>query len=245
MFDHVTIRVSEHGASERFYDAVLTELGIEKTSAGEHFAEWGNFSLAGATGESPATSGLHIGFAAKSRADADAFWRAGIDAGHRSDGEPGPRPVYGDDYYGAFLLDPDGNSAEGALHDNVVRAAGVDHLWIRVADVARAKSFYELVAPHVGFRLTADRPDLARFSAAGGGSFSVVADGAEPTANLHMAFPAGSNGAVDEFHRALTAAGHPDNGAPGERPVYHDGYYGAFILDPDGNNVELVNHNRG
>ena len=59
-----------------------------------------------------------------------------------------------------------------------------------------------------------------------------------------MAFPVGENVAVDQFHRALTAAGYRDNGPPGERPVYHEGYYGAFVLDPDGNNVELVNHNR-
>jgi hypothetical protein len=49
---------------------------------------------------------------------------------------------------------------------------------------------------------------------------------------------------VDAFHRAATNAGYRDNGPPGERTVYHAGYYGAFILDPDGNNVEVVNHNR-
>jgi hypothetical protein len=50
---------------------------------------------------------------------------------------------------------------------------------------------------------------------------------------------------VKEFHRALVSAGYRDNGAPGERAIYHSGYYGAFVLDPDGNNIELVNHNRG
>ena len=50
---------------------------------------------------------------------------------------------------------------------------------------------------------------------------------------------------VDAFHREAVEAGYRDNGAPGERPVYHPGHYGAFVLDPDGNNVELVNHNRG
>ena len=50
---------------------------------------------------------------------------------------------------------------------------------------------------------------------------------------------------MDAFHRAATEAGYRGNGAPGERPVYHPGYYAAFVLDPDGNNVELVNHNRG
>ena len=59
-----------------------------------------------------------------------------------------------------------------------------------------------------------------------------------------MAFPADSNAAVQGFHRALTGAGFRDNGGPGERAVYHPGYYAAFVLDPDGNNVELVNHNR-
>ena len=62
---------------------------------------------------------------------------------------------------------------------------------------------------------------------------------------MHLAFPAPTNAAVDAFHAAALAAGYRDNGAPGERPVYHAGYYGAFVLDPDGNNVEVVNHNRG
>jgi catechol 2,3-dioxygenase-like lactoylglutathione lyase family enzyme len=65
-----------------------------------------------------------------------------------------------------------------------------------------------------------------------------------PTENLHVAFPATENAAVDAFHRAAIEAGHRDNGAPGERPRYHPGYYGAYVLDPDGNNIELVNHNR-
>ena len=65
-----------------------------------------------------------------------------------------------------------------------------------------------------------------------------------PTEQLHMAFPASENTTVDDFHRALTEAGYADNGAPGERLVYHVGYYGAFVLDPDGNNIEVVNHNR-
>jgi catechol 2,3-dioxygenase-like lactoylglutathione lyase family enzyme len=59
-----------------------------------------------------------------------------------------------------------------------------------------------------------------------------------------MAFPSATDAAVDAFHAAALAAGYRDNGPPGERPVYHAGYYGAFVLDPDGNNVEVVNHNR-
>ncbi len=65
-----------------------------------------------------------------------------------------------------------------------------------------------------------------------------------PTENVHVAFPASDHATVDEFTRAATAAGFRDNGGPGERAQYHPGYYGAFVLDPDGNNIEAVNHNR-
>jgi catechol 2,3-dioxygenase-like lactoylglutathione lyase family enzyme len=107
--------------------------------------------------------------------------------------------------------------------------------------VAAAKRFYEAVAPFGGFRVVDETPDKVRFAGAGG-SFSVVAG--EPSENVHLAFPADDNATVDAFHGALTQAGHRDNGAPGERPVYHPGYYGAFVLDPDGNNIEVVCHNR-
>jgi catechol 2,3-dioxygenase-like lactoylglutathione lyase family enzyme len=110
-----------------------------------------------------------------------------------------------------------------------------------VADVGAARRFYEQVAPHAGFELRQHSGQRARF-ARGDASFSLVAGA--PTKHLHMAFPAGDNARVDRFHADLTAAGHRDNGAPGERPIYHPGYYGAFVLDPDGNNVELVDHNR-
>jgi catechol 2,3-dioxygenase-like lactoylglutathione lyase family enzyme len=243
VFDHVTIRATDRDVSERFYDTLLPGLGVAKTYADDEFAEWGDFSLTAASADIPTTRRLHIGFVAPSRADVDAFWRTGTEAGYRDDGAPGPRPQYRDDYYGAFLLDPDGNSIEAVHHGDLPRAGGIDHLWIRVADVGAARTFYDLVAQHAGFRPADHRPDHAHFAAAGGGSFSLVPG--QPTEQLHMAFPVDEDAAVDAFHRAATEAGYPDHGAPGERPVYHAGYYGAFVLDPDGNNVELVNHNRG
>jgi catechol 2,3-dioxygenase-like lactoylglutathione lyase family enzyme len=171
----------------------------------------------------------------------DAFWQAGIDAGYRDDGAPGPRPQYSEDYYGSFLLDPDGNSAE-AVHHGAMRDDGwIDHLWLRVADVAASKRFYETIAPHAGLRLGSDAVDRAQFTGVAG-SFSVVAGA--PTEHFHMAFPAAGNATVDAFYRAAREAGYRDNGEPGERPVYHPGYYGAFVLDPDGNNIEVVSHNR-
>src|SRR5581483_1860303 len=97
-------------ASERFFDTVLAVLGIERTHGGDAFTEWNDFSLAAAGPERPVTRGLHVSFVAPSRAHVDEFWRVGTEAGYRSDGEPGERPQYSLDYYGAFLLDPDGNS---------------------------------------------------------------------------------------------------------------------------------------
>jgi catechol 2,3-dioxygenase-like lactoylglutathione lyase family enzyme len=240
VFDHITIRASDPEASERFYATVLRTLAIEQTYSGEHGAEWDDFSLGPASAEKPVTRRLHIAFVAPSRAHVDEFWCVGTEAGYRDDGAPGPRPRYRHDYYGSFLLDPDGNSAE-AVHHGAMRGGGIDHLWIRVADVTAAKRFYETIAPYAGLRLHDDTPDRVRFVGEEA-SFSLVAG--MPTEHVHMAFPAGENAAVDAFHRAATESGYRDNGAPGERPIYHAGYYGAFVLDPDGNNIEVVNHNR-
>jgi catechol 2,3-dioxygenase-like lactoylglutathione lyase family enzyme len=248
VFDHVTIRVSDRAASEPLYRAVLAALGVEPTYDGADFAEWDDFSLAPATAERPPTTRLHLAFVAPSRAHVDAFWRAGVEAGLRDDGPPGPRPQYRDDYYGGFLLDPDGNSVEAVHHGALRRGGNLDHLWLRVRDVDASTRFYDLVARFGAFaparRLAAQGPDLPRrgFYAGTSGSFSVV-EGA-PAANVQLAFPADDDATVAAFHGAAVAAGFRDEGAPGERPEYHPGYYAAFVLDPDGNNVEVVNHNR-
>jgi catechol 2,3-dioxygenase-like lactoylglutathione lyase family enzyme len=163
------------------------------------------------------------------------------DAGYRSDGEPGPRPEYSKSYYGAFIIDPDGNSIE-AVHHNSSRAGEIDHLWLRTCDVAAAKRFYELVAPVVGITLRHDSPDRVQFSD-GQGSFSFVA-GDRPTQNVHLAFGVPDHETIVSFHEAAISAGYRDNGAPGERRQYHPGYYGAFVFDADSNNVEAVFHDR-
>jgi catechol 2,3-dioxygenase-like lactoylglutathione lyase family enzyme len=241
MFDHVTIRVSDRRASERFYELLLASLGVAPSSSDAHFAEWDDFSLTQADDDDPVTRRLHVGFAAPSREHVDEFWRVGTEAGYRDDGSPGQRPQYGGDYYGAFLLDLDGNSVEAVHHGAVRNDRAIDHLWIRVRDVAASKAFYETIAPHAGFRLKRDTPDRVQFVGSSG-SFSVVAG--TPTEHLHMAFHGPDDETVQAFHRAATEAGYQDNGLPRERPIYHEGYYGAYVLDPDGNNVEVVNHNR-
>ena len=238
----MTIRVSDREASQRFYLTVLPVLGIEQDYSGDDYAEWDDFSLGAAEGESPPTRHLHVGFVAPSREHVDRFWQAGVDAGYESDGEPGPRPQYSEDYYGSFLLDPDGNSVEAVHHGSLRDGGNVDHLWIRVSDLEAATRFYENVGPAAGFRAGKELDGRTQFACMSG-SFSVVA-GSPVTENVHLAFAAADDETVDRFHAEATAAGYRSNGAPGERPQYHEGYYAAFVLDPDGNNVEVVNHNR-
>jgi catechol 2,3-dioxygenase-like lactoylglutathione lyase family enzyme len=241
MFDHVTIRVIDRLASERFYDTVLMPLGIDRTYRTRWFSEWEDFTLTGADDMQPPTRRLHVAFVAPSRERVDDFWQAGTASGYADAGRPGPRPEYRSDYYGAFLLDPDGNSAEAVHHGALRRGGIVDHLRIRVADVAAAKRFYETIAPHAGLRLSDDTPDRAQFAGASG-SFSLVRG--TPSENVHLAFPTDDDADVQRFYEAATDAGYRSNGPPGERPRYHPGYYAAYVLDPDGNNIEVVNHHR-
>ena len=123
MFDHVTIRVTSRAAAEEFYETLLRTLGIEATYRDDELAEWGDFSLSQATGTKPATHGMHVGFVAPSRGHVDEFWRLGRASGYEDAGPPGERPHYKQDYYAAFVLDPDGNSIELVNHNR--EAAGV------------------------------------------------------------------------------------------------------------------------
>jgi len=111
-----------------------------------------------------------------------------------------------------------------------------DHVGLHVSDLEASRRFYEGALAPLGLGITGE----------GEGWFSVdelfVGDVGRPaTAGLHVAFQARDREAVDRFHAAAIEAGGRDNGAPGERP-YHPGYYGAYVLDPDGTNVEAVYH---
>jgi catechol 2,3-dioxygenase-like lactoylglutathione lyase family enzyme len=246
MFDHVGVAVSDLEASEHFYRTVLSALGVEPGHADATLVEWEDWDIGPTDPEHALTRGLHVGFRAGDRAQVDAFLQAGVDAGYGEDGAPGPRPQYGPTYYGGFLLDPDGNSVE-AVHgerEADVPVGCIDHLWIRVRDPHASRRFYTTIAPHAGLRLTHDEPGRMQLSGSDF-SFSLIRDERPITEHVHLAFPAREDATVRAFHAAALAAGYEDNGAPGERAIYHPGYYGAFVLDPDGNNIEVVNHNRG
>jgi catechol 2,3-dioxygenase-like lactoylglutathione lyase family enzyme len=123
----------------------------------------------------------------------------------------------------------------------------IDHVGFEVSDFARSKAFYEGALEPLGIRLLMEPAE----GTAGFGKetehgpnpfFWISARGRPPVSGAHVAFGVRSDEQVDAFHAAALAAGGTDNGAPGPRPIYHPGYYGAFVLDPDGNNVEAVCH---
>jgi catechol 2,3-dioxygenase-like lactoylglutathione lyase family enzyme len=123
VFDHVDIGVSDLAESRRFYETVLSALGIPLLTMSERYYEWPHFGI---TLEHQPVSDVHLCFRARSRAEVDGFYRAGIEAGFRSNGEPGLRDVYGPGYYAAYLLDPDGNNVEALFREAPNVGAGFD-----------------------------------------------------------------------------------------------------------------------
>lgn len=116
--DHVHMKASDIEASARFYGAALKPLGLD-VHADEAFVQADEFIISAG---SPATTGLHLAFRAQDRESVDAFYKAAMEAGGRDNGEPGPRD-YKPEYYGAFVLDPDGNNIE-AVYDPPDRISG-------------------------------------------------------------------------------------------------------------------------
>jgi catechol 2,3-dioxygenase-like lactoylglutathione lyase family enzyme len=121
-----------------------------------------------------------------------------------------------------------------------VRPAFIDHMTITVRDLAASRRFYAAALAPWG----AVEDELEGTYAFGppGAEDLVVRAGTPVTTPVHIAFLAPDEATVHAFHEAALAAGGTDNGAPGPRPRYHPGYYAAFVLDPDGHNVEAVYH---
>jgi catechol 2,3-dioxygenase-like lactoylglutathione lyase family enzyme len=126
--------------------------------------------------------------------------------------------------------------------DPLVRRVFVDHLTLRVRDLAVSRAFYEAALAPLGVKVLEVGNGVV-FGPEGSEDLA-LAEGDPPSGPLHLAFLAANREQVDAFHRAALAAGGVDNGAPGPRPQYHAGYYGAYVIDPDGNNVEAVFHDR-
>ena len=130
----------------------------------------------------------------------------------------------------------------------------IDHTGVVVSDFATSKAFYSTALGAIGLSLLMEFPAsvTGNTDVAGFGAPESLAQGLSPefwlargtpgSCPLHVAFRVSSHALVDAFHKAALAAGGRDNGAPGLRPQYHPTYYGAFVLDPDGHNIEAVCH---
>jgi catechol 2,3-dioxygenase-like lactoylglutathione lyase family enzyme len=121
----------------------------------------------------------------------------------------------------------------------------IDHITIGVSDLARSREFYRRALTPLGFSEVSQWRDGATavvFGLDEAHDFAIST--AYPVGRSHVAFAADRREQVDGFYAAALEAGGRDNGPPGLRPTYADGYYGAFVLDPDGNNVEAVHHGR-
>jgi catechol 2,3-dioxygenase-like lactoylglutathione lyase family enzyme len=128
----------------------------------------------------------------------------------------------------------------------------IDHTGVIVSDIERSRAFYTQALAPIGYALLAEIPaavtksvDVAGFGEPPKPDFWISGASAERPVNhppVHVAFRVTSRAQVDAFYQAALAAGGRDNGAPGPRPHYHEHYYGAFVLDPDGHNIEAVCH---
>ena len=118
----------------------------------------------------------------------------------------------------------------------------IDHTGFGVSDYAASKAFYERALAPLGISLIMEVMDAAAGFGSGGKPIFWLEERRTPVTEVHVAFLAKDRATVDAFHAAGLEAGGRDNGAPGVRATYHPNYYGAYVLDPDGNNVEAVCH---
>ena len=126
----------------------------------------------------------------------------------------------------------------------------IDHIGFPVSDLARARSFYDGALQPLGIGLVMEVTEEMTgghgahlgYGRDGNPFFWIGSGGGSAGGACHVAFVAPDRATVDAFHKAALTAGGRDNGAPGLRPHYHASYYGAFVLDPDGNNIEAVHH---
>jgi catechol 2,3-dioxygenase-like lactoylglutathione lyase family enzyme len=115
----------------------------------------------------------------------------------------------------------------------------IDHIGLRTKEFAAMSAFYEALLPPLGYSKIISFEGNAGFGDSNGPAFWVHAS-TKTASSVHIAFKAASRTAVDDFHAAALVQRGTDNGAPGLRPDYGPGYYAAFVIDPDGNNLEAV-----
>jgi catechol 2,3-dioxygenase-like lactoylglutathione lyase family enzyme len=126
----------------------------------------------------------------------------------------------------------------------------IDHLGLSVSDLGKSRAFYTKALAPLGYSVMMEFPGALGFGAQAPPPGTPMAQGkpdfwlgqGPSSGKVHVAFTSADRKTVDAFHAAALAAGGKDNGKPGLRPQYHPNYYGAFVFDPDGNNIEAVTH---
>src|SRR5438034_11535778 len=176
--------------------------------------------------------------ATRRRAWREPCWRTCLRGGPGTETNRAPRsPGPGAPWSAARSRDPPSrseteNSGEGG--------AMLDHLGVKVKDLASSRRFYTAALAPLGFTVQYEDEAAVAFGPQGAPAFWLGQG--EPRGSAHIAFAAKDRAAVNAFHTAAVPAGGKDNGGPGLRPDYHATYYAAFVTDPDGNNVEAVCH---
>ena len=256
--DHLSLGVADLAVSGRFYDMALGALGARRLYRDGELIGYGSgstngsFSISRPAGGAPRPQpGAHVCFAAGTREEVERFHEAALAGGGTDNGAPGYRLQYGEDYFGAFVLDPDGNHLGVVARirpeaASMPRARIVDHLSIGNGDLAESGRFYDMLLASIDVRRLRTKPDYLMYGRDLTDTTFILAEPDEPVETVppqpgfHACFSAPTREAVAQFHRAGLIAGGRDNGAPGYRPNYGIDYFGAFLVDPWGNHLGAV-----
>ncbi len=265
MFSHLTLGASDLDRAVRFYDATLGTLG---QSLHWKLSDIGPVMYAGPDADFPHTfvgpafdgrppspaNGFHIAYAAPETTAVDAFHAAALAHGGTDDGAPGLRPHYAEDYYAAYVRDPDGNKIQAVTYLNG-RTKGpggdvISHVTVGYGDLEREAAFYSACLGALGLLRLAAEEEAADVEAAFGTASTRTPvffvqptfDGAPPSGGNgpHTAFHAQSREAVHAFHAAALEHGGRCDGPPGPRPQYSERYYAAYVRDAVGNKIQAV-----
>ena len=267
MFSHFTLGSNDLIRSREFYTPVMDVLNqtLIETAPERGYLMYGPTNRSGDHPHPhlfisrpfdglPATwsNGFHIAFNAPEKGAVERFYEVALSAGGSDEGTPGLRSHYAEDYYAAYVRDPDGNKLQAVCYLNGRRCGGIgdviSHITIGHGNLARDRLFYLACLAALGY---VEIPEEGDFDSAGFGiadcELPVVYiqptyDGRATTwgNGVHSAFIAPSRQAVSDFHRAALDSGGSCDGPPGLRPHYSEHYYAAYVRDPSGNKLQAV-----
>ena len=261
MFSHFTLGSNNLKRAKSFYETVLAPLEWVFHGQNDALMRFGSedkdfphLFICTPYDGLPATwsNGFHIAFNADSSQRVDAFYAAAISNGGIDEGKPGLRPHYAEDYYGAYVRDPDGNKLQAVCYENTrshaSRNSVISHITLGLADLDRERRFYDATLATLGL---ANLPDEGDEQSVGYGyqnaDLPVVYvqpafDGRPPTwgNGTHVAFHAETHQQVQAFHDAALSQGGSSDGEPGFRPEYTHPYYACYVRDAVGNKLQAV-----